>query len=100
MAAQTPNGQPAGSDPSVYTNGIPQTYPARKYLSHLVLTHLIHFTGDVSKNSLSYTLLLPPVPPVLLTLLLIFYVLLTQAFGLSSLPVDYFDIIYSVTVRD
>ncbi|XP_063229951.1 CUGBP Elav-like family member 4 isoform X1 [Bacillus rossius redtenbacheri] len=28
MAAQTPNGQPAGSDPSVYTNGIPQTYPA------------------------------------------------------------------------
>ncbi|XP_076183397.1 CUGBP Elav-like family member bruno 3 isoform X4 [Ptiloglossa arizonensis] len=26
MAAQTPNGQPAGSDPSVYTNGIPQTY--------------------------------------------------------------------------
>jgi len=35
MAAQTPNGQPAGSDPSVYTNGIPQTYPARKYLSHL-----------------------------------------------------------------
>ncbi|KAK6644381.1 hypothetical protein RUM43_000648 [Polyplax serrata] len=28
MAAQTPNGQPAGSDPAVYTNGIPQTYPA------------------------------------------------------------------------
>ncbi|KAL0271110.1 UNVERIFIED_CONTAM: hypothetical protein PYX00_008317 [Menopon gallinae] len=28
MAAQTPNGQPAGSDPTVYTNGIPQTYPA------------------------------------------------------------------------
>ncbi|XP_066998939.1 CUGBP Elav-like family member 4 [Anabrus simplex] len=28
MAAQTPNGQPAGSDPSVYTNGIPQSYPA------------------------------------------------------------------------
>ncbi|OXU26842.1 hypothetical protein TSAR_004313, partial [Trichomalopsis sarcophagae] len=26
MAAQTPNGQPAGTDPSVYTNGIPQTY--------------------------------------------------------------------------
>ncbi|XP_076677795.1 CUGBP Elav-like family member bruno 3 isoform X10 [Andrena cerasifolii] len=26
MAAQTPNGQPAGSDPGVYTNGIPQTY--------------------------------------------------------------------------
>ncbi|XP_020300029.1 CUGBP Elav-like family member 4 isoform X3 [Pseudomyrmex gracilis] len=24
--AQTPNGQPAGSDPGVYTNGIPQTY--------------------------------------------------------------------------
>ncbi|XP_051173598.1 CUGBP Elav-like family member 4 isoform X7 [Leptopilina boulardi] len=27
MAAQTPNGQPAGTDPGVYTNGIPQTYP-------------------------------------------------------------------------
>ncbi|XP_020711581.1 CUGBP Elav-like family member 4 isoform X5 [Athalia rosae] len=27
MAAQTPNGQPAGSDPGVYTNGIPQSYP-------------------------------------------------------------------------
>ncbi|XP_076631181.1 CUGBP Elav-like family member bruno 3 isoform X3 [Colletes latitarsis] len=26
IAAQTPNSQPAGSDPSVYTNGIPQTY--------------------------------------------------------------------------
>ncbi|XP_017789599.1 PREDICTED: CUGBP Elav-like family member 4 [Habropoda laboriosa] len=26
MAAQTPNGQPAGTDPGVYTNGIPQTY--------------------------------------------------------------------------
>uniref|UniRef100_A0A182JP51 CUGBP Elav-like family member 4 n=1 Tax=Anopheles christyi TaxID=43041 RepID=A0A182JP51_9DIPT len=26
MAAQTPNGQPAGSE-AVYTNGIPQTYP-------------------------------------------------------------------------
>lgn len=30
MAAQTPNGQPAGNE-GVYTNGIPQTYPARKY---------------------------------------------------------------------
>ncbi|XP_055531995.1 CUGBP Elav-like family member 4 isoform X2 [Wyeomyia smithii] len=27
MAAQTPNGQPAGSEAAVYTNGIPQTYP-------------------------------------------------------------------------
>ncbi|XP_031838118.1 CUGBP Elav-like family member bruno 3 isoform X7 [Nomia melanderi] len=26
MAAQTPNGQPAGSDPGIYNNGIPQTY--------------------------------------------------------------------------
>ncbi|XP_066582614.1 CUGBP Elav-like family member 4 isoform X3 [Prorops nasuta] len=26
MGAQTPNGQPTGSDPGVYTNGIPQTY--------------------------------------------------------------------------
>lgn len=30
MAAQTPNGQPGGTE-AVYTNGIPQTYPARKY---------------------------------------------------------------------
>lgn len=31
MAAQTPNGQPAGSDPGVYTNGIPQTFAGREY---------------------------------------------------------------------
>lgn len=30
IAAQTPNGQPGGTE-AVYTNGIPQTYPARKY---------------------------------------------------------------------
>ncbi|XP_039290433.1 CUGBP Elav-like family member 4 isoform X25 [Nilaparvata lugens] len=29
MAAQTPNGQPATNDPNVYTNGIPQSYPAQ-----------------------------------------------------------------------
>ncbi len=29
MAAQTPNGQPAGTE-AVYTNGIPQSYAARK----------------------------------------------------------------------
>ncbi|CAB3359170.1 Hypothetical predicted protein [Cloeon dipterum] len=28
MAAQTPNGQPTPTDPGVYTNGMPQTYPA------------------------------------------------------------------------
>lgn len=32
MAAQTPNGQPGGTE-AVYTNGIPQTYPGREYLS-------------------------------------------------------------------
>jgi hypothetical protein len=31
MAAQTPNGQPGGTE-AVYTNGIPQTYPARKFI--------------------------------------------------------------------
>lgn len=31
MAAQTPNGQPGGTEATVYTNGIPQTYPGRKY---------------------------------------------------------------------
>lgn len=35
MAAQTPNGQPGGGE-AVYTNGIPQTYPARKYKFILV----------------------------------------------------------------
>lgn len=30
MAAQTPNGQPAGTE-AVYTNGIPQSYAGRKY---------------------------------------------------------------------
>lgn len=30
MAAQTPNGQPGGTEATVYTNGIPQTYPGRK----------------------------------------------------------------------
>lgn len=29
MAAQTPNGQPAGTE-AVYTNGIPQSYAGRK----------------------------------------------------------------------
>lgn len=32
MAAQTPNGQPGGTE-AVYTNGIPQTYPARKFMN-------------------------------------------------------------------
>lgn len=31
MAAQTPNGQPGGTE-AVYTNGIPQTYPGRESL--------------------------------------------------------------------
>lgn len=31
MAAQTPNGQPGGTEAAVYTNGLPQTYPGRKY---------------------------------------------------------------------
>ncbi|PSN29876.1 hypothetical protein C0J52_27696 [Blattella germanica] len=48
MAAQTPNGQPAGSDPSVYTNGIPQTYPARKYLSRLIPTNFSTFQRGMS----------------------------------------------------
>lgn len=29
ISAQTPNGQPGGTE-TVYTNGIPQTYPGRK----------------------------------------------------------------------
>lgn len=37
MAAQTPNGQPGGTE-AVYTNGIPQSYPGRKFkfLSNLI----------------------------------------------------------------
>ncbi|XP_058456133.1 CUGBP Elav-like family member 4 isoform X4 [Topomyia yanbarensis] len=37
MAAQTPNGQPAGSE-AVYTNGIPQTYPGPIYIDALHLS--------------------------------------------------------------
>ncbi|XP_035911315.1 CUGBP Elav-like family member 4 isoform X11 [Anopheles stephensi] len=37
MAAQTPNGQPAGSE-AVYTNGIPQTYPGPLYADALHLS--------------------------------------------------------------
>lgn len=33
MAAQTPNGQPGGTEATVYTNGIPQSYPSREYIS-------------------------------------------------------------------
>lgn len=43
MAAQTPNGQPGGTDTTVYTNGIPQTYPGRKYQSLSVLPYSICF---------------------------------------------------------
>ncbi|XP_055607634.1 CUGBP Elav-like family member 4 isoform X5 [Uranotaenia lowii] len=38
MAAQTPNGQPAGSEAAVYTNGIPQTYPGPIYVDALHLS--------------------------------------------------------------
>ncbi|XP_055531999.1 CUGBP Elav-like family member 4 isoform X3 [Wyeomyia smithii] len=38
MAAQTPNGQPAGSEAAVYTNGIPQTYPGPIYIDALHLS--------------------------------------------------------------
>lgn len=34
MAAQTPNGQPGGTEAAVYTNGIPQTYPGRECIIH------------------------------------------------------------------
>lgn len=34
MAAQTPNGQPGGTE-AVYTNGIPQTYPGREFFYSL-----------------------------------------------------------------
>ena len=36
MAAAQPNGQPAGAE-AVYSNGIPHTYPGRKYfLQYLI----------------------------------------------------------------
>lgn len=37
MAAQTPNGQPGGTEATVYTNGIPQSYPGREYTNELRL---------------------------------------------------------------
>ncbi|XP_076183398.1 CUGBP Elav-like family member bruno 3 isoform X5 [Ptiloglossa arizonensis] len=47
MAAQTPNGQPAGSDPSVYTNGIPQTYAGPQGLANgeAALQHAAAYPG-------------------------------------------------------
>ncbi|KOX80657.1 CUGBP Elav-like family member 3 [Melipona quadrifasciata] len=47
MAAQTPNGQPAGSDPGVYTNGIPQTYPGPQGLPNgeAALQHAAAYPG-------------------------------------------------------
>ncbi|XP_050594019.1 CUGBP Elav-like family member 4 isoform X7 [Bombus affinis] len=47
MAAQTPNGQPAGSDPGVYTNGIPQTYPGPQGLPNgeAALQHAAAYSG-------------------------------------------------------
>lgn len=39
MAAQTPNGQPGGTEAAVYTNGIPQTYPGRKLHRQYTNTH-------------------------------------------------------------
>lgn len=34
MAAQTPNGQPGGTEASVFSNGLPQTFPGRKFKSY------------------------------------------------------------------
>ncbi|XP_076677791.1 CUGBP Elav-like family member bruno 3 isoform X7 [Andrena cerasifolii] len=47
MAAQTPNGQPAGSDPGVYTNGIPQTYAGPQGLPNgeATLQHAAGYPG-------------------------------------------------------
>lgn len=56
MAAQTPNGQPAGSDPGVYTNGIPQTYPGREYdcgrLPQVPLRRAAYSINSTLKSSL------------------------------------------------
>lgn len=41
MAAQTPNGQPGGTEATVYTNGIPQTYPGREYI--LLLNEILQY---------------------------------------------------------
>ncbi|XP_076631190.1 CUGBP Elav-like family member bruno 3 isoform X9 [Colletes latitarsis] len=48
IAAQTPNSQPAGSDPSVYTNGIPQTYTGPQGLppsAEAPLQHAAAYSG-------------------------------------------------------
>lgn len=50
MAAQTPNGQPGGTEAAVYTNGIPQTYPGRKLHIHISRFVAIFFASPATKT--------------------------------------------------
>lgn len=52
MAAQTPNGQPGGTE-AVYTNGIPQTYPAREYCVIYPCNLVVH-CNYVAKKIISW----------------------------------------------
>lgn len=61
MTAQTPNGQPAGTE-AVYTNGIPQSYAGRKFLMLLIffvfkkLHYCCYFYFDFMANKNQYKL--------------------------------------------
>ncbi|XP_055325256.1 CUGBP Elav-like family member 4 isoform X4 [Sitodiplosis mosellana] len=52
MAAQTPNGQPGGTEATVYTNGIPQTYPG--HALHLSIPAQGLPNGDATLQHATY----------------------------------------------
>ncbi|XP_076222145.1 CUGBP Elav-like family member bruno 3 isoform X5 [Nomia melanderi] len=56
MAAQTPNGQPAGSDPGIYNNGIPQTYAGPQGLPNgeAALQHAAAYPGMQTYTGVAY----------------------------------------------
>lgn len=63
MAAQTPNGQPAGSDPGVYTNGIPHTFGGHPL--HLSIPAQGLANGDAAlQHAATYSGLQPYTPGV------------------------------------
>lgn len=44
MTAQTPNGQPTGTETTVYPNGMPQTFPGREYFLISIFVFFLLFS--------------------------------------------------------